>query len=156
MVRWGSVSCRLPQISCDLAGLLHLSFHISFTSARIIHASLPVFSSPLFQLLRDQSCLICLHIWLCLLVLCVTKMQSSPALVPELCQLINTSDSVGSSALHWWERHSLHCVNVQNKGWEGIWTLSINTTWRQTPEEEKNYFKERDNVIPRINGRESG
>lgn len=121
----------LPLVSyhrfpVTLGGLLHLSFHISSTSLRIIHISLPVFCLSLF-LLWDQGCHISLHIQLGWLVLCITYCNTKianavPWLVP-VNKYPSPSDSVGSSALHWWERHSLHCVNVQNKGWEGIWAL---------------------------------
>lgn len=124
--RWGSVSCLLPQISCDLGWIASCFF------------------SYQFRISEDNPCLPSCFLSVVILTSVGSRLPYMPArrtpLTGAMCycnaKIANAgpwvvavnkcpspADSVGSSAVHWWERHSLHCVNVQNKGWEGIWAL---------------------------------
>lgn len=73
-----------------LGGLLHLSFHISSASLRIIHISLPVFCLSCFNFCGIKAAIYaCTYDSAYWCYVFLTVIQRLLMLVPELSQLIN-------------------------------------------------------------------
>lgn len=113
--------CLLPltRFPVALGGLLHLFLtHIGSTSLSISQIDLlSVCCYCDFCGIKADH--ICLQIWLSVLVLCSAycniKIAAAGPWAEAVNKCLSPSNSIGSSDLHRWERHSLHCVSAQNR-----------------------------------------